>query len=284
MNGKFLKPVPESRTVVQGIWSDILDFWQASFETSARGNTALGVFVQDQTTQSLDLLFLQDLNSTTLDGANTRDSRFFDVATGEGSLISLGNIIEIGSESTFIQARVKGIVDDTIEIDSPMVSAFSGGTLVAIKSDDLKVDGSVTPQVFSISPEPAQIGDIVKIILRMEGTANMDSGTFGTLPALTNGVVIRFKRPDGDFINLINFKTNGDFVSKSFAHEFLPNNGNGVRLFVSSLGYGGQENFGVVQRLDGSLFEEIQVVIQDKLDEPSLTEFGLAGQGHEVQI
>lgn len=278
------KPVPEDRTIVPGLWEDTLDDFSASFETSAVGNTALGVFVQDQTTQSLDLLFLQDIDDTTLDGASVRDSRFFDVAAGGGALITAGNIIEIGTASIFIQARVLGIATDRIEIDSPMTSVFPDGTTVFIKTDDLKVDGSSTPQVFQISPETNQIGDITRIILKMEGSAPMDSGTFGPLPALTIGVLIRFKRANGDFTNLINFKTNGKFISKCFDHAFLPNNGNGVRLFVARLSYGGQDKFGVVQRLDGRIGDQLQAVIQDDLTGATLLDFELAGQGHEVQF
>lgn len=283
MAGPYKNPTPESREVIPGIWSDTQDDLQASFETSARGGTALGVFVQDQTTQSLDLVFAQDIDTTMLDGDTVKESRFFDVAAGGGALISIGNIIEIGSSSTFIQARVKAIVTDTIEIFSPMNSVYIDGSTVAIKSDNVRVDGSVTPQIFEISPEANQVGDFTRFILRMEGTVPMDSGTFGPLPALENGVILRYKKSDGDFNNLLNFKTNGDFIAHCFDHDFLPNNGNNVRQFVARLSYGGQSKHGVVQRADGTLLEELQIVIQDDLTDISFTTFSIFGQGHEVQ-
>jgi len=252
-------------------------------ETSARGDVAIPVFVQDQTTQSLDLLFTQDVDTSELDVDTVKDSRFFDVVAGEGVKFSINDIIEIGSGSQFIQARVKAIIVDSIEIFSPMNSVYPAGTTIVIKNDNLRVDGSTIPQIFEISPEISQIGDITRLILRMEGTAPMDSGTFGTLPAVTNGVVLRRKKPDGDFNNLLNFKTNGDFVAHCFDHNFLPNNGQGIRLLVARLSYGGQERHGVVQRLDGTLLEELQVVIQDDLTGATFTNFTLFAQGHEVQ-
>lgn len=252
-------------------------------ETSDRGGVAVPVFVQDQTTQSLDLLFTQDTDTSTLDGDTVKDIRFFDVAAGDGTKFTANDIIEIGSGSTFIQARVKAVVVDNIELFSPMNSVYLDGTTVVIKNDNLRVDGSVTPEIFEISPELNQIGDITRIILRMEGTASMDSGTFGPLVALTNGVVLRRKKPDGDFNNLLNFKTNGDFLAHCFDHNFLPNNGQGIRLFVARLSYGGQERHGVVQRLDGTLLEELQIVIQDDLTDITFTNFTIIAQGHEVQ-
>jgi len=252
-------------------------------ETSGRGTLGVPVFIQDQTTQSLDLLFSQDLDTATLDGATTVSSRFFDVAAGDGTKFAVGNLIEIARNSTFMQAHVLGIVSDTIEIESPINSVYPDGNTVFIKDDNLKVDGSVTPQVFSISPEPLQVGDINRIIISLEGTLAMDSGTFGPLVALTNGVVLRIKKADGDFINLVNFKTNGDIVSKSFAHSFLPNNGQNVRLFVAQLTWAGSQNHGVTQRLDGNFFEELQIVIQDDLTNAAFVTFVLTAQGHETQ-
>jgi len=205
------------------------------------------------------------------------------VAAGEGTKITIGNLIEIGAASIFIQARVLGIATDTIEIESPMNHVFLDGANVSIKSDDLLIDGSVTPQVFSLSPETAQIGDITRIVLRMEATADMDSGTFGPIAALTNGVVIRIKRQTGDFVNIINFKTNGDFVAECYDNQFLPNNGQGMRLLVARMTWAGQERHGVVQRLDGALNEELQVVIQDDLTGVTFTSFTLIAQGHEIQ-
>ena len=254
-------------------------------EVSDRGNMGNAVFVQDQTTQSLDLPLTQDIAATTLDGDTVRDVNFFDVAVGDGALITPGNLIEIGSASTFIQARVKAVVVDQVELFSPMNAVYAGGSSVFIKTDDLIVDGSVTRQVFSVSPESDQIGDITRIILRMEASSTMDSGTFGPLAALLNGCVIRIKQQDGNFRNLLNFKTNGDFIAHCFDNSFLPNNGNNVRLFVARLTWAGQSKHGVTQRLDGGLGvgEELQIIIQDALNLVGFLSFTIANQGHEVQ-
>ena len=257
-----------------------------AFEISDRGTTALGIFIQDQTTQSIDLPLTQDMPAaaTTLDGDTVRDlSRLVDVVDASG--ISAGNLIEIGDSETFIQVRVKAIVVNQLELFSPMNHVFASGLTVVVKTDDMKVDGSVTPQIFALSPELTQIGDIVRNILRMEGSETMDSGTFGPLPALENGCVLRIKQANGDFRNLLNFKTNGNYLAHCFDNQFLPNNGQGLRLFSARLTWGGQSKHGVVQRLDGSLGEgeELQIVIQDDLTGATFFRFTIANQGHEVQ-
>lgn len=260
--------------------AELRDLWLVSFETSDRGNTAVKTFIQDQTSQSLDLPFTQDVVTTTLDGSPTRGSRFFDVVSAAS--IAAGHIIEIGDASAFIQARVLGIVSNTLEIDSPMTRAFAGGSNVVVKTDNLLVDGSVTPQVFAVSPEPPQNGDITRVIVRMEASTVMDSGTFGPVPALTNGCVVRVKLQNGDFRNIINFKSNGEFISHCFDNEFLPNNGNNIRLVTERLTWAGQSKHGVTQRVDGARGEELQIVIQDDLTDLTFLTFSIANQGHEV--
>lgn len=264
---------------------------QNSFETSERGNTAQKVYIQDQTTDSLDVPFLKTKFQTTLEVIATVGSRFITVPTGIGTSFTanitnadgVGDIVELANGETFMQARVIGIVDDVIELEDQVNHAYVADTVVLVSSDNLLIDGSITPQIFSILPLPTQSGDLTRIILRMEATADQDSGTFGPLDALRVGVQVRKKRSNGDFKNIINFKTNGEFVAKCFDNNFLPNNGNNVRLFVARLTWAGVSKHGVVQRLEGELGEELQVVISDNLTGASFIRFTLAVQGHELQ-
>lgn len=265
------------------------DFAKA-FETSLRGTVGLATFTQDQTTDSLDVPFLQELNTATLDGAAVRDglNRTFNVQAGEGVKFAVGNIVELANNEIFQQSRVLSIATDAITLDDPIVHAFADNSIATISTDDLLVDGSGTHQIFKVKPNPSQGGDITRVILRMEATAVMDSGTFGPIasPGLSVGVLIRRKKTNGDYRNIINFKTNGDFIAKSFDHNFLPNNGNGVRLFVCRLTWAGQSKFGVVQRIEGDLNEELECVIMGDLSKTttaSWVKFTLALQGHELQ-
>lgn len=274
------KPVPDDRTIVPGVWEDILDDWSASFETSNRGTTGLGVFIQDQTTEPLDVALLQDRGSFTLASDTVLSSRFFDANAGHG--IAVGEVIELANSITFMQARVLAVVTNAIEIDTPINHVYTSGDTAIRSSEDLRVNGSVTPQIFSILPLAGQSGDITRIIIAIESAMAMDFTKFGSLASLTNGCMLRVKRKGGDFRNLFNFKNNGDFIEKAFDHHFQDKIGGGGFGFVARLTYAGQSKHGVTIRLDGSLGEELQLVIQDDLS-AGLTKFRVTAQGHELQ-
>lgn len=44
---KYKKPVPEDRTIVDGIWSDILDDWSSTFDTNESGETYQKIIDKD---------------------------------------------------------------------------------------------------------------------------------------------------------------------------------------------------------------------------------------------
>lgn len=268
---------------------ELADFRQ-SFETTARGGVGLGVYVQDQTTDSLDIPFLAEKTQLTLAADTVRGDRFLTLEVGEGASVTAsivdgdgkGDIVELANSTIFMQARVIGVVGDVIELDDPVNHVYLSGSTVFISTDNLIVDGSGigNEKIFTVLPLPTQAGDLTRVILRMEANVVQDSGTLGPLAALRVGVLIRRKKGNGDYKNLINFKTNGDFLAKCFDHTFLPNNGNGIRLFVARLTW---TKMGVAQRIDGALNEELQVVIQDNLVDGSFLKFTLALQGHELQ-
>lgn len=281
----FKKPVPADRTIVPGTWSDILDDWNASFETSDRNVTALGIFAQDQTTPVLTVPFLQGRATISLAIDTVLDSRTITLTAGHGALV--GEIIELADPIVlkFMQSEVIAINVNVITLDQPVNRVYFASTAIAQRSSsDMLINGSITPQIFSILPLPSQQGDMVRIIMEIEGTTDMDSTTFGSDDALTNGCVIRVVEPDGNFKNLFNFKSNGDFLSQGFDHSFLqPKTGNAIRGFTSRVTWGGQAKHGVVIRLDGSLNEQLQVVIQDDLTLGANTKFKITAQGHELQ-
>lgn len=282
----FRKPVPEFRTVVNGIWSDILNDWAAAFETSERGTTGLGVFIQDQTTPVLTVPFLQGRAAISLAVDTVLDSRTITLDPGHGTLV--GETIELADPIAlkFMQSEVVAVNIDVITLDQPVNRVYFALTAIAQRSvSDMLMDGSVTPQVFSILPLPSQAGDMVRVILELEGTTDMDSASFGSDAALLNGCVIRVVEADGTFKNLFNFKTNGDFIAQGFDHSFLQPRvpGNNTRAFTSRVTWGGQSKHGVVIRLDGSLGEQLQVVIQDNLTLGVNTKLKITAQGHELQ-
>lgn len=259
-----------------------------SFETSDRGNTALKTFVQDQTSPVLTVPFLLGRAALTLALDTVLESRTITLTAGHG--VVDGEIIELADTSVmrFMQAQVivGGVAGDVITLDQPVNRVYTvAGSVVQASSNDILVDGSGAPVIFSVLPLPNQVGDMVRIILEMRGTNNgaMDFTTFGSAAALLNGCVLRIKNSDGTFTNLFNFKSNSDFIEQAFDHDFLePKGGNTKTGFVTRLTWGGQSKHGVVIRLDGSIGEELQLVVQDDLTVGN-TRLHLTAQGHELQ-
>ncbi len=250
-------------------------------ETSDRGDRALAVLYTDQTTPALDLRFLEELNVTTIAADTAVDDTSFTATGGHG--ITVGDIIEIADGSVFIQAGVLNVTVNVIDIDTPMNHVYLSGAILIVSNKDMSVSGTIgSPRIFKITPGTGQAGDITRIIISIQDSTAMDFSTFGGIASgVTNGCVIRIKKENGDFINLFNWKTNGDFIITSFDHVFQTKVGGGLHSFVARSTWAGPSKRGVALRVDNSLGEEIQVLIQDDLS--SLSVMGMAAQGHELQ-
>lgn len=254
-----------------------------SFDVSNRDVPGLGVYLQDQTAETLDVPFLRQLNpNSTIAVETVIDSRTVTVSAGHGALV--GNTLEIANGGlTFMQTEILAVVGDVLTIDQPVNHVYPAGSFAIISTDDMLVDGSITPVIYSILPLPLQAGHIIRILLDIRGTGDMDFSTFGSDAGLVNGCVLRIRRADGDFKNLFNWKDNGDFLNKSFDNTFLlPKQGGTIKSFIARNTYGGQDKRGVVIVLDGSLGEELQVIIQDDLTAGDNVEFRMIAQGHEI--
>lgn len=256
-------------------------------ETTERGVTGAAVFIQDQTSPILTIPILIGRASVTLAADTILNDRDITLAGGHGTLVN--EIIELADTVAlkFMQSRVTAVNANVVTLDQPVNRVYlaAGPTVVQRSSDDMLVDGSVTPQIFSILPLPSQSGDMVRINLEIEASTDMDQTTFGGEDALINGCVIRIREEDGNFKNLFNFKSNGDVIAQGFDHSFLqPKTGGATRGFSSQVTWGGQSRHGVVIRLDGSLAERLEVVIQDDLTAGTNTKFKITAQGHELQV
>lgn len=264
-----------------------LDPLHSVIEISARGGRSVAVTLQDQTTGILPVPFLRQLATPTLAADTVVGAYTVTLTAGHGLTAgNVGDILELADStngSFFIQIGITGVAGDVITVDSPVNRIYTTTqSLVSISSDSLNVDGSVTPVVFSILPFSLQSGDMVRTICEMRDDAEMDFTTFGGGPALTNGCVMRVNHGDGTYSHLYNFKDNGDIIEQSFDFEFLlPKTGNSTRGFAARITWGGQSNHGAVIRLDGSLGEALEVIVQDDLT--GLVRMHWTAQGSELQ-
>lgn len=278
----YAKAYKDSYIALLAVEIIALTDFDLSFETSKRGDTALGVWIQDQTTESLELPFLGQRSAATLSSPTTIGSRFVTLEPGHGTVV--GNVLELTNPDTFMQAEVLNIITNTIELDQPVNSVYQITASVTISIKDMIVDGSGTPQIFSVVPLPGQFGDMVRIILDIRGPSEMDFSSFGSDNALNIGMLLRIKRANGTFKNLTHWRDNGEFINSAFDHSFLtPKQGNATHGLAIRSTFGGQSKRGVVIRLDGVLEEELQVLIQDNLTTGTNTRLRLTVQGHEVQ-
>lgn len=250
-------------------------------ETSGRGGKGVAVYLQDQKTASLSLPFLNRLSIAELATDTVQESRVITLIAGHSVIV--GNTVELTVVDTgyFMQAQVISVSVNTITIDSPINCVFTAGSDVLVSSRQMNVNGSITPQVFSINPLPSQIGDFTRVIFKLVDELEMDSSTFGGIDELINGCVLRVKLSDGCYRNIFNFKSNSDIVNECFDSNYTSANKRGEYGFASRLTWGGQNKHGVVIPTDGSLGEELQLVIQDDLT--ALSSFRMKAQGHVPQ-
>ncbi len=237
----------------------------------------------DQTTPLFDIPFFQTLSSNTIAVDTVVDAYTFTANVGHSFAVDDEIAIPGVGDTNFMLSVVVGVVGEVITITTPFTRAYPAGSTAIVINTNMVIDGSVTPQVFSVTPSPGREGDVVRIILTIDGNAAMDFSTFGTAAALTRGILLRINNGDGTFRNIMQWRDNGEFIERSFDHTFLsPKGGNVTHSFVSRRTFGGQSKNGVVVRLNGNLGESLEVVIQDNTNGDN-SEIRVYAQGHFTQ-
>lgn len=257
--------------------NDILD----SVTPSSR---AVDVFLQDQTTQPVDLYFSEAVSAPVL---LVLDSNIGDteVVVSDDSNFSVDGYIGLFSGASLENRFYFGVVTgkpggNVLTLDTPLDFAFQTGDLANPLSRDLNVDGSSTSRVFSIAgPGAGGLAiDITKIRIVCEASSAVDLSKFGDLSKLSKGLVLR--RNNGYITNILNVKTNGELTNFG---EWLPyvatNPAQGVDGFSWTYRLSGQSNRGVVVRLVAG--EALELIIQDKLD--GLSVIRAIASGHVVE-
>jgi len=251
--------------------------------TSALGEIGVPVFNVNYTTNPVDTNFQEILNVTTLALDTVIGSNTFTVAPGHEAIIGDGiAMVNLAVPEVFLLGTILGVAGDIITIDSPINKIYPIGSIVRIANSNINVAGTpASPRIFGVAPIPGLSGNVTRMMIEIQDAQSMDFSTFGSLTSLTNGCLVRLKKADGTFINLFNWKNNGQFILRSFDHNFQEKTGGGKHSFVSRRTWAGEEKHGVVLRLDGTLGEEIQLLVQDDLT--GLDYFQAVIQGHIVQ-
>ena len=269
-------------------------------ETTARGNKGLAVFIQDQTTDPLDLFFLQKKVTGLTLGANTvTNKRELTLSTGHGltTANSAGHIIDLthSADGHFYRGEILSVTGNVVEVAPPLsdvyeiatTSVFTGNSNMAQDSaTGAAIDGSVAPVMFSLEPQASQSGDITAITLATTSQNSSDLTTFGGAPALTDGITLRINRGDGTYKNIFTYKNNFDIaIQGNDLRVFEPKSGNTTKGLSARVVFAGQENHGVAIRLDGALGETLEVVIYELMNDTATGNISVKflAEGSELQ-
>ena len=232
------------------------------------------IFIQEPSSFKVNLLFHAHGNDITLASNTNIGDTVITLNPGHGATV--GKFVGLKEGVRFYDGEIVGVNVNDITLDSPLDFAFTTATdLAHIHDPDMNVDGSTTTQVFHITPAAGSQWEITRIICVIEDNAVMDSGKFGGIAALTNGMLLRII--NGTYQNIWNVKTNGDFSITSFDLEYDPKAPAGVYGFRTRSTFGGIDKRGSIFYLDGDEGDELQILIQD--DTTGLIKFRCMGQG-----
>jgi hypothetical protein len=271
----------DSRDV--SIW-DPVNKIRLPLEEDTAGNVCMPVCLQDQHTPTIDALFAQAISNFTLSadtvasGIDAGDLEYTFEATAGHGIAATDEILLLDVAGDWsLQAIVISVATNTITIDRPIDHLFPAATALGrITTSQMNVDGSTTPQIFSIRAGETP-SDITRMLITMTDTTSMDDGRFGGGAALTNGLVLRIINSFQKTI--FNFKTNGDIARFCYDVRYADKAPAGEYGLNARITFAGQDKHGVTLRI--ATGDVIQWVVQDDLT--GLSAFQIAAEGHITQ-
>lgn len=243
---------------------------------------AIDIAIQDQTSLPLSIYFtdndvVEPIITTPAD-AGVYEIEVDDTA---GIAVDGSHAIEILQNGRIFQSIVLGTTATSITFASPLDFDIDKDAIVQVSNWSMNVDGSTTPVIYAVRPPAGIKWDITNIMISMVGSQTMDDGTFGPLGAITKGVIVLMKNHVTKTLGL--FTNNGGFFEWGASVVYPTKPPSGAFAVQIRKQYGGQENAGVVIRLDGDNGEELQFIIQDDLSDAKLTKFAATVIGHVVE-
>jgi len=177
--------------------------------------------------------------------------------------------------------RITSISTNTLTLNRPIDKAYlAASTTINLVVVNMSVVGTLaSPISYKVFPSPGEVWHIVSLDFSMEDQTAMDDATFGGLPALTNGVVIRaVDSVNGTYETFSNWEHNGDFKEDGFYVEYSAKAPAGFYGFSGNMNV--KERYGAVVRLANTSTETIylEILIQDNLS--GLDSFEVKVHGH----
>lgn len=216
--------------------------------------------------------------TTTLAVAATSQDITINVVSPVG--FSVGDEIFIGTGQAVVASELKfiitNIVANALTVNRPLDLAHSIGEPVVVVTQNMAVDGSITPQSFRVTPPTSggeSIFQVTRFLISMSHSGVPDDGKFGGIAALLNGVLIRaFK--NGAWVTATQWQNNGDLITDMFDVNYSDKapagaNGTNGRWTITETG--------AVFEMDGTNSDFLEVLIQDDLRD--LNRFVIKAQG-----
>ena len=247
---------------------------------------ALVVHNEDIDVQLINFLMHEETGTTfTLASAITSGDTSITVTDATGLIV--GDRLEIteGINIQFSLPVITNIAAGVLTLDGPIDDAFTVAATVELVEVNMAVSGTLgTPVAYVIKPHASQIWHLTRLNFSMVHKSAAADNLFGSLPALTNGVVLRSHTALNGILTLANWKNNQDFREDMF--DVVYSDKAGPSLFGTSGRWSFKQRTDTVIRLDGAAGDFLEVLVQDDLTAVSneIADFQIKLQGHIDEV
>jgi len=242
-------------------------------------NKALQVIDTSPAQKPIDTYFSKVVGIPKTLASNTViDSYTITMSAGHGLIANDELLIaENGSDVKSFNCKVLSVATNVLTLDSPLDNIYTSANAVVLKlTKELNVDGSTTVAKFDIPNETTTEFHITRIIIHLTDADEMDDAKFGSLTALTRGIIFRKKNSDGSYNNIFNVKNNGEFGELAYDIAYQDAAKHGTYGLHCRITYGGISKHGTIFKISEG--EALEILIQDNL--LALDSFRIIAQGH----
>ena len=216
---------------------------------------------------------------TTLSVASSAGDISVTVADATG--FSVGDRVFISENGSINSEEVNdstitAIAGSVITLDGPISNGYTtAADFEKVEKNLSATTGSLaSPVIYEAGPSGVSVWHIDRVMISMRCSAAPDDSKFGNLTALTNGMVMRYRRSDRDMI-LANWKSNDDMIDSMYDVTYSTKAGGGDHGVRGRWTF---TRFKTAIRLDAALSDKLQILVQD--DITSLVNMHITAQGH----
>ncbi len=209
------------------------------------------------------------------------------VQVDDPSSFSVGDIAVLTTPGNIYFGEVLNVAVDILTCDALIPVVFPSGSVIQSFTRDLAVDGSVTPQRFSIfgSGAPNVQINLIRLVFTSLTDTAVDLSKFGDIiGGLTNGLIVQGRPAAGGASNQFVIKTNADIdnlTGGDFKVAAATNPAQGQDGFTARYTYGGKDKHDVAPPIN--MGDRLDLIIQDNLTTLLLFHL-LFGGNQEINI